>query len=544
MWRLSVELRRIVSIYYLNTAIAHSQWSHVDQALILERLEHVKTGYGYDRELRCMDGTRESLLNNIITWATDRSAEQNRSNTYWIYGSPGIGKTSLAHSICARLHDDYKKHLAATFFCRRDDPNLNEPRNILPTLIHQLAIVFPPFRSIVAKELHRDPHVTPTSMKETFLPDLIRALRRRPMHTLVFVVDALDETSGSASQLGTLRALTDAAAQVTWLRIIITSRPEIDIKRFFDAPSHPSHIRYDLAADQEASGDLRTFTQSLFDKVAEKWYLPTPWPEQSLFNRVIFRANGLFIFIKTIVLTLEYCSNPTESLEATLEYSATTGLNSLYTLYSSILKSRITPSDGKFQRVIGVLCATAPYRSLCAETIAELAGVSPNLVKKWVDDLSSLLYEDEGAKKGIRVRHLSISDFFISGECPEDSRVDLPDANIELGIACLTMMIRNLRFNICKLENSLLANASIKDLQSRIEQNISDALQYSCLYWSNHLCSNHKIFDRRGQEQLKEFFEGCYPLFWIEVLSLMGMVSTCVPSLRRVILSCLEVRMT
>ena len=537
MWRLSTELRRPVRKYCLNTAIIHSQWSHVDQELLLKRLKHVETGY--DRGLRCMEGTREFLLNKIIAWVADGSAAKNGSNTYWIYGLPGIGKTSFAHSISERLHD--QKQLAGAFFCRRDDPTLNEPRNILPTLIHKLAIVFPPFRSIVAKHLRNDPNLRPESMKETFLLDLIRALPRHPTHTLVFVIDALDETGGTFSRPGVLRALTDAAAHAPWLRIILTSRPEIDIQRFFDAPTHSSHLRYDLAADEEASADLRTFARRQFNLVAERWYLSTPWPEESLFNKAISHANGLFIFIKTVILTLEYCDDPTESLEATLQYSTNTGLNSLYTLYSRILKSQIPSSDGKVQRVIGVILMTAPYRSLCRETIAELAGVRLNLVKKWVDDLGSLLYEDEGANKAVRVRHLSIFDFFISSECPCDYRVDRRDADIKLGTACLETMIDQLRFNICKLEDSRVANTSIKDLQSRIEQNISDALQYSCLHWSNHLCSTRKNDDKRGREQLKKFISGWYPLFWIEALSLMGMVSTSIPSLRRVILTWLKV---
>ena len=517
----------------------HSPWSQIDQELLLRRLKHVETGY--DRGLRCMDGTREVLLNKIIAWVADQSAPTNGSNIYWIYGLPGIGKTSLAHSICGRLHD--RKQLAGAFFCQRDDPNLNEPRNILPTLIHKLAIVFPPFRSIVAKHLRNDPDLTPKSMKETFLLDLIRALPRHPRDSLVFVIDALDETGGTLTRPGILRALTDAAAHTPWLRVIITSRPEIDIQRFFGAPTHLSHLRYDLATDQEASADLRTFAQCQFNLVAKRWYLSTPWPEEALFNKAISHANGLFIFIKTVVLTLEYCDDPTESLEASLQCSTNTGLNSLYTLYSSILKSQIAPSDGKVQRVIGVILITAPYRSLCRETIAELAGVRPNLVKKWVDDLSSLLYEDEGANKGVRVRHLSISDFFISDECPSEYRVNARDANIQLGTSCLTTMNDQLRFNICKLEDSRLANAEIIDLQSRIKQNISDALQYSCLHWSNHLCSTLKNDDKHGQEQLKKFIEGRYPLFWIEVLSLMGLVSISIPSLRRVLLTWVKVRM-
>jgi hypothetical protein len=120
--------------------------------------------------------------------------------------------------------------------------------------------------------------------------------------------------------------------------------------------------------------------------------------------------------------------------------------------------------------MIGVLLAAAPYRALCEETIAELAGLKPNLVKKWVDDLSSLLYRDEGTNGGIRVRHLSISDFLVSNDCPSEYQINLQDANVQLGIACLKTMVCQLRFNICELEDSRLANAQIEDLPSRIKR--------------------------------------------------------------------------
>jgi len=290
-----------------------------------------------------------------------------------------------------------------------------------------------------------------------------------------------------------------------------------------------------LATDHDASADLRTFAQKQFDLVVSDWHLPMPWPEESDFNRVISRANGLFIFIKTLVLALERCEDPTESLKAALQDSAGTGLESLHKLYSSILKAQIGHNNAKFQRMIGVLISAAPYRMLCDETIAELADVKPFLIKKWVDALSSLLYRDGAVNRGIRVRHLSIYDFFVSNRC--DYQVNIRDAGVHLGIACLKTMITQLRFNICKLEDSRLANADIHDLPSRIEQNVSDALQYSSLYWSNHLCFPPDNRDQRGLVLgiLKEFFEGLYPLFWIEVLSIMGMVPIGAPSLRRLI---------
>jgi len=479
-----------------------------------------------------MEGTRKSLLKEIVDWVADKPEEKDvlQSNMYWIYGLPGIGKTSLAHSICASLHG--QRRLAGAFFCRRDDENLSKPRNILPSLICRLAGVFPAFRSIVAKRLLEDANLTAESMEDSLFLELLHDLPHGPNQSLVFVIDAFDECGDDFSRPALLNLLTSATARASWLKIIITSRSEVDIEKSFDAL--PPSSRYDLAADQEASDDLRAFAQTGFDRVAKKWHL-SPWPEESLLNRVISRANGLFIFIKTLVLALASCEDPTKFLEVTAEDSAGAGLKPLYRLYSSILELQIVHSIAKFQRMIGVLLTTAPHRALREEAVAELAGVKLNLVQKWVDDLSSLLYRDKGTNGGIRVGHLSISEFFVSGDCPSGHRIDPQDANVQLGIACLKTMVRQLRFNICKLKDSRLANADIEDLPSRIIENISDSLQYSSLYWSDHLCSTPDNNDPRLWESLKEFFEGPCPLFWIEELSVMGMVLIGAPSIRSVI---------
>ena len=517
----------------LNLVIFCSQRFHVEQQFLLERLEPVRAGY--DLDLCCMEGTRNTILSHIKAWVADPQERDDtpRRHTYWLYGSPGIGKTSLAHSICAGLHEG--KHLAGAFFCRRDDPHLSKTRNILPTLIYKLAITFPPFRSVVAQRLRNDANLAPESMKGSLFLEFICSLPRHPKHTLAFVIDAFDECGNAQSRPGILRVLNEAATQAPWLRVIITSRPEVDIQRSFNALAKSSYLRYDLTTDQAAGADLRAFAQSQFDSVAERCYLSTPWPGESLFNKVISRANGLFIFVKTIVFAIEYCKDATEALKAALEDLDGTGLNSLYSLYSNILRARITPDDADFRHMIGVLLTTAPHRLLCDETIAELAGVRPNLVKRWVDDLSSLLYRDDTANNGIRIRHLSISDFFFSGDCHGDYRVSPEDANTELGIACLKTMVDQLRFNICKLEDSRMANAEIKDLQSRIKQHISDTLQYSSLYWSYHLCFTPDNGNERVWASLREFFEGLSPLFWAEVLSLTRMVPMGVPCVRRVI---------
>jgi hypothetical protein len=160
----------------------------------------------------------------------------------------------------------------------------------------------------------------------------------------------------------------------------------------------------------------------------------------------------------------------------------------------------------EFRRMMGALLITAPFRPLCEATIAELAGVRPDLVRTWVAELGSMLYRDEGASGGIRIRHLSISDFFVSEGCQGDYRINLRDANVELGIACVEKMIEQPYFNICELEYSRLTNPDVENLRSRIEENITDALQYSSLYWSYHLLYTPDTDNLRVWETLRRIF--------------------------------------
>jgi len=298
-----------------------------------------------------MEGTQESILNQIISWVTNGPDQEgvDQSTPYWIYGLPGIGKTSLAHSICKRL--DARQQFAGAFFCRRDDTNLSKPRNILPTLIYHLAKTSLPFRSIVTEHLHKNPHMTPQSMQDTLFLEFIRST---PCHsnrgTFVVVIDAFDECGSAQSRADILKVLIDAAALAPWLKIVITSRPEVDIICALGTAA-----KYDLGADQEATADLRIFAECQLNLVAERWFLPTPWPEESLINRVILRANGLFIFIKTLVLALEKCENPKESLKEALQGSASVGLESLYGLYSTILKAHSKTAG--FWRVLAGDCS-------------------------------------------------------------------------------------------------------------------------------------------------------------------------------------------
>ncbi|PVF92503.1 WD40 repeat-like protein [Serendipita vermifera] len=510
----------------------------IEEKLLIKRLEPVKTGHNLDS--CCMEGTREVILNNIVEWAlrpidTDAEAQDHGSGrVYWLYGMPGIGKTSVAHSICARLHD--RGRLGGSFFCRRDDQHLSNPRYVLPTLMCRLAEMWRPYKRLIAERLREDPQLNRDSAGYTLLTQILGSLQIHPPYPLVLLIDALDECGDSQGRSSILATLFSAASRVNWLKIIITSRPEQDIESYFSQLDDPNcYLSKDLKTDDNALEDIRFFVEEKCSTIAARRYLEEDWPGEARKDSIVTRSGGLFIFVDTLCSLLKDDLDPEERLNQTLSSTSGDALISLYDLYSSAIESRVGENKKLFQEAMRTIIAVGRYRPLCEESVAELANLNASVVKTLVDELSSLLYRDAAVNGGIRVRHLSIMDFLTGVQCPSELRIDIERANRSVGMACINAMIPGLKFNICQLESSLLANDEINDLQSRIDRNISDVLQYSSIYWSNHICH---IFDHQDPSiygLLDAFVADLRLLYWIEALSVMGKVSTGDISLRRVL---------
>jgi hypothetical protein len=88
--------------------------------------------------------------------------------------------------------------------------------------------------------------------------------------------------------------------------------------------------------------------------------------------------------------------------------------------------------------------------------------------------------------------------------------------------ALMKVLDRQLRFNICDLPTSYLRNIDIPDLRWRLDNYIPLHLRYAAQFWVDHLVeraydSGHGL---RVQNLLFKKF-----LFWLELLSLLGIVS-------------------
>ena len=481
-----------------------------------------------------MEGTRTAVLDKIIAWVNKPldSGKVNKSHVdkvYWLYGMPGLGKTSVANSLCHRLHKS--ENLGGSFFCKRDEEILRDPKNVLPTLISKLAGTWTPYRILVAKPLQDDPHLSPKSASGELLLKTLRALEKPPPRTLVLVIDAFDECGEDTTRERLLKSLFEACLQATWLKVIITSRPEQDIQSFFDI--HPC-TNQDLAEDDQNGKDILYFAQERMQQLAKIRKRQQGWPGETRIGQITQQSHGLFIYIDTIYRILKPFKNLDEKLDLMLGEQQQDANSELHNLYLAALKSQVGQETEEFCRVARAIIAAATYRPLNDETLASLISKVLSVAQTWVDALGWVFLRERSLGGGIRVRHLSILEFLTGLKDPAELRVDLKLAHEDLSLYCLQTMIKGLKFNICGLESSYLPNSDIEDLEDRVRHTIPDALQYSCLHWASHLCADLDPPSNPVGELLGEFFGGAWPLYWLEVMSVTGNVSVAISALQTI----------
>jgi hypothetical protein len=88
---------------------------------------------------------------------------------------------------------------------------------------------------------------------------------------------------------------------------------------------------------------------------------------------------------------------------------------------------------------------------------------------------------------------------------------------------CVCQLNKQLRFDICDIQDASLFNCEVLDLPTRLNERVSAALRYSCRYWPSHLLEHIREAGFQAQMPLGlDVFCAQHLLHWIEVLSLTG----------------------
>ncbi|KAK7029573.1 hypothetical protein VNI00_014450 [Paramarasmius palmivorus] len=447
----------------------------------------------------CLEGTRTRILSEIAQWARSDVKHQ----VFWLHGPSGTGKSAIACSlahILASSDKHFEKHLA-TFFVSPQ----TKVRNIVPTLVGQLASRSPPFRGILHQILAGNEelvHKCVDVQLRKLLVDPLTSLFGHKALPVILVIDGLDECLDMKPALQFLEKL--VAVLPKYMKVFISTGPEPRFQHILRRALCNSKSLDDYKADVDA--DIRVYCKHLLKKSTHN----DDGAVAKAITRLVTKARGYFLYVSTVFDLLE--EKGPNAFFAELEADGSIGPNAIYThLLEDALRSF---SD---EHLYDALIITAYLRhplSICV--ISDLLRVDPNQLRPFLRSFSPLLRFRDDNDPVILV-HNSFREFLVERK---------PDIGHWTVVLCLMdFMTTHLRRNICSLDG-VLANKDIPDLSNRL----SEATKYASLHWGYHL----KLGSSKSEAESEDTFEKVFValrvfaertfLHWLEVLSLLGCV--------------------
>ncbi|KAJ7610090.1 quinon protein alcohol dehydrogenase-like superfamily [Roridomyces roridus] len=494
------------------------------------------------REL-CWDDTRTGILLDISQWigidglslcsepAGYPTANTARSSTciYWINGSAGTGKTTIAATVADRCLNTTPNVLGASFFCSRDSAESSSLGLVFTTIADQLAQFDAAFGEAVAAAREANPDI-----RFSFPEYQLRKLIVEPLHSVrnsfqpcVVVIDALDECKDPAPTSTILAALSQHVEALSPLKFIVTSRPEVHITRALSLEPlnlHTSPFHLHEVALEVVQQDIERYLAAKLSRIARV----DDWPTTDDVRTLAELSSGLFIFASTAVKFIDSPDcDPREQLLRLIQNvgpqqpgSPTHRLDGLYTqVFKNAypkLPEHILPH---LRRAIGSIVLL--QNPLPPFALAELLDLDLKQITPTLSRFQSVILFPTDPNRVIRLLHPSFFDFISSpNRCPiPELRVDVPTKNSVLAECCLKVMLKDLHRDMCEIGDPSLLNSEIPSLSGLIEAYIAPHVQYACRHWVHHVLNGHRSETLLG---LLDTFVDQHLLHWIEVCSLLG----------------------
>jgi hypothetical protein len=245
----------------------------------------------------CTTGTRVAILEHIYQWAQDSSPKSSR--IFWLTGDAGSGKSTIACTVAGHFDDEIENEapniLRANFFCSRQFEETRRQKNIIPTIVYQLARQSRSYAHALLKADKFDSvDVLSRQMKDLLVGPWQQSAGDRPpeLPPYLVVVDALDEIEGQGGSAFLRELLTTVnGGQLQRLKFLITSRPDPDLASLCKTFSSDAVCRlYDVPTDT-VEADIVAFLKDKLPKLQDEARL----------THLAQKADGLFIYAATVV---------------------------------------------------------------------------------------------------------------------------------------------------------------------------------------------------------------------------------------------------
>ncbi|KAH7099449.1 hypothetical protein BKA62DRAFT_306347 [Auriculariales sp. MPI-PUGE-AT-0066] len=511
---------------------------------LIEKLEPIITGTAQGRGAPsgCMDGTREELLNEFTTWATNPAGPC----VLWLSGLAGTGKSSIAQSVAARLAE--KGMSVVSFFISRHAHRRSDLCSIIHTLAFELARVHHAARASILQALERDPRIHELNLDgqvdQLLLQPLRAVVAADSAATTIIILDALDECDNLAGLVGDgclakIIPVLNESASLGKIKLLLTSRPlpavGASIQPFVDRLGREVELHKIPTTE-----DIRTYLKRSLEDVHRPGLPSVPWPSVEDLDALVQRAGSFFIYAATVVRHIKQDQYTPEERLADLLNAQKSSIDedSPYAevdrLYLEVLSLFIGAGKQTLltERVRRILSAVVLGREpMSMKMISDLLQIDVDAVRRIVSGLGAIWAVPSCDGDPIALYHASFPDFILdSVRCVDQRFTVISSIGHEcLSTGCLRILNQQLVRDICQVPlpagQELPNRASISDIEDRLAKHISPPLRYSTLHVLHHLvevdvadCSEG-IFDN-----LRMFCQGKL-LFWLELTCLLGPAS-------------------
>ena len=480
-----------------------------------------------------------------MAWAKETDPAKAPS-VYWLTGLAGLGKTTIAYTICELLEE--ARVPFTSFFCSRQLDSKNS-KLLITTLCRNLAELFSSYALAVLPILESNSSIVDTKLCQQMDELLVKPWkasldRRERLQVPVVIVDALDENDHGTNFLEELLRVIESG-KLTGIKFLVTSRPEpilVNMCKSFPENAVCKLHEVDTANVQK---DIKRYLCEALPDLKDDPNLAV----------LAHKAGGLFIYATTAVrfisphppLSIREKSEQLQSMLSSWPISdGRDGRLAVDDLYDQILGVAFGDDRVRHKR-LQIL-----HTVLCAEirinmsVLADLSDTDQDTVKRVMDSLHAVLFTSP-KDNCVYWYHASFPDFlFDEGRAKLQISLypNYPTHEINvfcdssahhaiLAHQCFSIMLKFLHFNMCGLESSYVFDSDVSELSHRKDKNITSTLRYASQCWAKHLFKAVPAKDNTNDLLLcLNKFMSDKLLFWIEAMNLIGAVLECSPLLK------------
>jgi hypothetical protein len=432
---------KVAALYYLMSENRYRQTMSENEKQDKEFMDWLSPSYWlvesqlYGVRQKRSEGTLHwsHALEEFQAWRLADLTESSKDRILWLYGTLGIGKSTIAGYLIDLLKCRYPNAIVAYFFCRSHQTGLTKALDIIRTLSYQCIDDDQGARCSLEGLKKRDFRISDDLEIGLLFEKLLREPLLSSKKEIYIVLDGLDEADSSEAEQKKLLELLVCLTRLPYCRLLFISRPSPDISKFI-----PNMTKRRIGKIENDS-DILVHVEKCF---AESQSLRKLFGLANVDPKDYFKekANGIFLWVDLVMQQLAKVKSASVFQKCLEGFSEASG--SMEKLYTNIL-SKVEEDDRPWIREI------IRWVTLSVETISinELQhAVEFTLRDSLVDFLSFLevecgsMLQSSGTfrRTGVQLIHETFRTFVITrAKCPSWVFIDGEISHGSIVLNCL-----------------------------------------------------------------------------------------------------------